>query len=88
MVRTIPYPYIDPNGNNLNWMVFNAFWGYVFSEPSAGVVLFSVLRGIIAGWTFGTGLYVAEKWFGLPDNVGNVAPAGPVQHVAWEEKGY
>ncbi len=81
-------PYIDSNGNNLNWMVFNAFWGYVLSEPSAGYTVFTAARGIIAGWTFGVGTYIAEKWFGVPDNVGNFAPAGPVQNVEWEEKGY
>ena len=81
-------PYIDPDGNNLNWMVFNAFWGYVLSEPSAGYTIFTTLRAMLDGWTFGVGTYVAKKWFDLPDNVGNIAAAGPVQNANWEEKGY
>lgn len=81
-------PYIDMYGNNLNWMVYNAFWGHVMSEPSAGQTTFSGLRGILGTLTFGIGIEVGERWFELPENVGNVAPAGPVQHAEWEDNEY
>ena len=77
-------PYIDSYGNNLNFMIFNGLWGHILSTPSAGYKTYSFFHALVNGWPF---LHFL-KWFDLPEDVGNIAIAGFVQHVDWEEKGY
>lgn len=77
-------PYIDPQGNNLDWMVYNSYWGYPISHPSAGEKDFEFFEALINTLTFGQG----TKWFNLPSDVGNLAPAGPPQKVTWERTDY
>ena len=81
------HPYIDSYRNDLNWMVYNNFWGQPLSHPSAGESWFSIGGGILQ-YSLGAPLYYPGVWLGwwdeIPDNAGNVAPMGPVQHSSWE----
>jgi len=78
-------PYIDSYGNNLNWVIFNSYWGYPLSSPSAGETTFAFSQ--ILAYTYGAPIYIPGKLFGwweLPNNIGNVAPLGPAQQKTWE----
>lgn len=77
------HPYIDSYGNSLNFMIFNGLWGHILSTPSAGHKAYQFFYTLVNGWTFGA----IEKWFSLPEDVGNIAISGFVQREQWEEKG-
>jgi len=66
-------PFIDSNGNNLNWMLYKSAWGHVLSHPSAGETLFLLFNTVIG------------HFLDIQHNAGNVAPPGPVQHKEWLE---
>ena len=77
------YPYNDPNGNNLNWMIFKAFWGNIMSHPSALEYTYNLFDSFISSLPFNNSI---KKWVDWPENAGNIAPVGPVPRIEWEEK--